>query len=193
MDVFFLTKYGHESSLFFREWTIFLTKYGHESIDFFVKNRKKRASYWLFWPIILVLTELTSFDYIWACQQGVFHEKFEKNYMTASCFWEKGRFFDKIWAWEQFVFLENGRFFDKIWAWVLFFFREKSEEKGIILTFLTNNIVYFWQNWRWFDQIWAWQHGISHEKFEKNDMRALCFWEDGRFSDKIWAWEQLDF
>ena len=29
-----------------------MTKYGHESRDFFVRNRKKRASYRLFWPII---------------------------------------------------------------------------------------------------------------------------------------------
>ena len=36
----FLTKYGHDNSVLFREWTIFLTKSGHESINFFVKNWK---------------------------------------------------------------------------------------------------------------------------------------------------------
>ena len=37
----FLTKYGHESSVCFRELT-FLSQYGHESSWFFVTNRKKR-------------------------------------------------------------------------------------------------------------------------------------------------------
>ena len=36
----FLTKYGHGSSVFYREWSFF-TKYGHPSSYFFVKNRKK--------------------------------------------------------------------------------------------------------------------------------------------------------
>ena len=46
-----LTKYGHASSVLFREWT-FLTKYWYESSDFIVNNWKKRASLWHFWPII---------------------------------------------------------------------------------------------------------------------------------------------
>ena len=40
-----------------------------------------------------------------------------------------------IWA---ACFLENGRFFDKIWAWEQWFFPEKSGKKGIILTFLAH-------------------------------------------------------
>ena len=43
----FLTKCGHKGSVFLEKES-FLKKYGHESIDFFVKNRKKRASYWHF-------------------------------------------------------------------------------------------------------------------------------------------------
>ena len=35
---------------------------------------------------------------------------------------------------ENSVFLENGRFFDKIWAWEQLFCREKSEKKGILST-----------------------------------------------------------
>ena len=30
---------------------VFLTKYGHERSDFFLKDRQKRVSYSLFWPI----------------------------------------------------------------------------------------------------------------------------------------------
>ena len=150
---FFLTKRGDES-YFFLENERFLTKYGHKSSIFFVRNRKKRASYWLFWPIIecsfdriyvfltkfghessgffvksrkkghpidffgpsysVVLTELTSFDQIWACQQMVFHEKFEKKWDEITVFWEIGRFFYKLWAWV--CFLENRRISDEIWA-----------------------------------------------------------------------------
>jgi len=40
MDVFFEKKKGHESNVFFREWTFF-TNHGDESSDFYVKNRKK--------------------------------------------------------------------------------------------------------------------------------------------------------
>ena len=79
--------------------------------------------------------------------------------------------------------------FYKIWAWERWFFREKSEKKGIILTFLAHIIVYF-DRIDVFDQIWAWQQGVFDENFEKIDIRAQRFWKNGRFFDKIWAWEQ---
>ena len=70
---------------------------------------------------------LTKYEYE---SRGVLHKKLEKNDMKAQCFCEDGRFFDKIWAWEQGVFLENGRFFDKIGVREQWFFRAKSEKKG---------------------------------------------------------------
>ena len=38
------------------------------------------------------------------------------------------------------VFFRELTFFDKIWAWDKRFFREKSEKKGILLTFMAHNI-----------------------------------------------------
>ena len=52
MDVI-LTNYGHESYMFFTEWTVFLQKMAMRwEHSFFHDNREKSASYWLFWPII---------------------------------------------------------------------------------------------------------------------------------------------
>ena len=67
--------------------------------------------------------------------------------------------------------------FDKIWTWKQCFFREKSEKKGILLTFLAHNRVVFWQNLRFFDQSCAWEQGVFHEKFEKKGHESTVFWD----------------
>ena len=102
----------------------------------------------------VILTVLTFFWPNKVLKAGGLSWKFWKNNIGAQCFWENGRFFDKIWA-KAVIF-----------SWT-------SEKKGILLTFLAHNIMFFWQNWRFLDQIWAWQHGVFHEK--KNDMKAVCF------------------
>ena len=48
----FLTKYGHEISVFFSEWTFFWQNLGIRAGIFWLKNRIERISYWLLWPII---------------------------------------------------------------------------------------------------------------------------------------------
>ena len=60
--------------------------------------------------------------------------------MRAQCFWEDGRFFDKILELEQFSFRER-KFFYKIWAWEQYFFMKIEKKKGILLTVLPHNIV----------------------------------------------------
>jgi len=74
---FFLTKYGHESRVFFTEWTFF-TKYGYERIDFswkiFMKNLKKGN------PI---------------------------DFFSLYYFWQNWRFFNQIRAWWQEFFHTN--------------------------------------------------------------------------------------
>ena len=50
MDVFCTTN-GHQSYVFFREWTFFRQNLG-ERVVIFSWKIVKRASYWLFWPAI---------------------------------------------------------------------------------------------------------------------------------------------
>ena len=95
MDVF-LTIYGHERSVVFREWTFFC-KYGHKSSDFLVKNHKKRVS-----PLIeCSFDRIDAFWTKYGHDSMGFYKKFEANDMRALCFWEDGRFFDKILVLEQ--------------------------------------------------------------------------------------------
>ena len=104
MDVF-STKYGHESEMFL-ENRRFFTKYGHESSDFFVKNRKTKTSYLLFWPIIWC-----SFHriYIFLPKYGYDSRGFSwqiwKKWYENTVFWRID-IFDKIWTWDQCVFRE---------------------------------------------------------------------------------------
>ena len=72
-----MTKHAHESSLFLENGR-FSIKHGHESI-FFVKL-EKRASNWLFGPIIysVILTELTFFWQIVVVTAGAFIKSFKK-------------------------------------------------------------------------------------------------------------------
>ena len=73
----------------FRERT-FLTKYGHKSSDFFVRNRKKRASYWLFWPIIECSCDrINIFLPIMCMTAGSFSWKIWKKEHESTVFWEK--------------------------------------------------------------------------------------------------------
>ena len=51
MDDFWI-KYWYESIVFFGEWRFFWQNLGMRAVIFFVKNRKGRGSYWLFWPMI---------------------------------------------------------------------------------------------------------------------------------------------
>ena len=101
--------------------------------DFFLKNRKKRASYQLFWPIIQCRFDTIDvfFDQTWALQEGVFHDfvfKWQENtvilkeysiVLTELTFFlpnmgmTEGGFSWKIWKklHESIVFLREWRFF----------------------------------------------------------------------------------
>ena len=117
----------------FKKIDVFLTKYGRESSDFFLKNRKKMASYQLFWPIIQCRFDTIDvfFDQTWALQEGVFHDfvfKWQENtvilkeysiVLTELTFFlpnmgmTEGGFSWKIWKklHESIVFLREWRFF----------------------------------------------------------------------------------
>ena len=117
-------KKWHESTMFLRECTFFwqnmdmravcflengrfLTKYGHESSNFFVKSRKIRASYWLFWPI-----KECSFDRIdvfltdHVNERRGFFMKILKKMAREHCVFTEWTVFDKICGLELRVFTE---------------------------------------------------------------------------------------
>ena len=128
MDVF-LTKYGHESSVIFLEWAFFWQNMGMRVDIFSWKIGNKGASFRLFWPIIYCSFDKIDvfFDQIWACQHGVFHEKFEK--MT----------------WEHCIFKRMNVFLTKYRHWSSVFFRE--------WTFCWQNLgmrasIFLWKIWK---------------------------------------------
>ena len=144
----------------------------------FRENRKEMASYKLFWPIIFCsFDRIDVFNQIWAWLHGVVHKKILNNDMRAPCFLnftfltkyghdsslfsKNGRFFDKIWEWQQWFFVKIGK---KATYWLFWSIIKCSFVR--IDTFLTkyghDNIGFSW-------------------KFEKNDMREPCFWKNGRF------------
>ena len=137
----FLTKYGHESNVFFREFTFFLTKYGHESIDFFVKNREKNGIL-----LTLLAHKQYSFDRIYIFLTKFGHEnrgffiKILKQITLEHCVFERMDVLLPKYGHESILFFKNGRFFDKIWAWEQIFFVE-NRKKCILLTVLAHNIV----------------------------------------------------
>ena len=150
-------KKWHQSTVFLSEWTFFwqnmdftavsflengrfFTKYGHENGVLCVKNRKRRASYRLFWPIILC-----SFDRIyvfWSIMgiRGFFMKSFKKM-KWEHCVFERWTFFRQNMGHESSVSTENGRLFWKNMSIKAVIFREKAENKGILLTFSTHNIL----------------------------------------------------
>ena len=128
----FLTKYGHESTVIFREMTFF-TKYGHESRVCFLENGR-------------------FFKQIWAWEQ-LFLVKIGKNWYLIDFlahFRETGSFFDKIWVWEYCVFIENRHFLTTYRKKNSYFSVQRSEKKCLLLTYRTQNILQFWQNLRFF-------------------------------------------
>ena len=80
----------------------FLTSYKEKNSYFSVKDRKRRASYWLIGPKIYC-----SFDRIYVSlpNKGLTAESFslkiETKWHESTVFWENGHFLDKIWAWEH--------------------------------------------------------------------------------------------
>ena len=80
----------------------FLTTYKKKNSYFSVKDRKRRASYWLIGPKIYC-----SFDRIYVSlpNKGLTAESFslkiETKWHESTVFWENGHFLDKIWAWEH--------------------------------------------------------------------------------------------
>ena len=92
-----IKKKCRESTGFLRKLTLFWQNMGMRAEIFSWKIGKKGASFWLFWPILeCSSTEVTFlFDQIWAWQQRLLHETFEKNDIGKLCFWENGHFFTK--------------------------------------------------------------------------------------------------
>ena len=79
----------------------------------FVKNRKKRASDWLFWPIIYCSFDRIDFLTKYGHDSMVLFMKNLKNYIRAPCFWENGRFLRKY-GHESSVFFREWKFFWQI-------------------------------------------------------------------------------
>ena len=108
-----ILKKWHSNTVFLREWTFFwqnidlravcflengrfFTKYGHKSDDFFVRNRKKKG---------IILTSLAH-NIVLFWQNWRFLIKYGHDSrgffmfflidIRAQCFWENGRFFEKM-------------------------------------------------------------------------------------------------
>ena len=110
-------------NVFFEKGHFFDNTWAWEQI-FFVKNRKKRTSYWLFWPIIIIKCSfdrinvfLTEYRY---GSTGFFMIKLDK-ITWALCFWENGRFFDQRWEWEHSVFKRMDVFGQNMGMWAVTF------------------------------------------------------------------------
>ena len=136
MDVF-LTKYGHESSVIFRERTFFYRIWArdHQSIDFYRKIIKKGILLSISACKIIVLTELTFFGPNMGMTEGVFS-------------WT-------IWSrWHESTVFERNGFFVKIrkkWHLIDFF----GPLYSLVMTEMT-----------FFVQIWVWQQGVSHKNLK---------------------------
>ena len=134
-DVFF-TIWAWEQCVF-QKIDVFVTIRALERLVFLYKSEKKREQF----------TFLTTYGHD---NRVSFMKNLKKRKTWEHCFWKNVRFF-----WQNVgkrgAFFRKWTFFDKMWAWEQYFFREKSEKKGILLTFLPHNIVYFWQRWRFCD------------------------------------------
>ena len=95
----FLTKYGHESIVFFRDLTFFWQNMGIRAVVFSFKIGKKGVPIDFFWPIIYRSFERIDFifDQIWAWKQGVFHVIFQRKWHENTTFLIEWVFFWKIW------------------------------------------------------------------------------------------------
>ena len=100
---------------------------------FFVKNWKKRTSYWLFWPIIIIKC---SFDRINVFlteyrhgSRGFFMKKLDKMTWERCVFEGMDVFLTKDGN-ESIVFLREWTFFDKMWACEQLFLRENLEKRA---------------------------------------------------------------
>ena len=78
---------------------------------------------------------MDALDQVWARQQGVFHEKFEKMTLEHSVLERMENMGIKV-----VCFLENGRFLQNMGMRALIFSR-KIRKKEILLTFLAHNVV----------------------------------------------------
>ena len=83
---------------------VFFDKIWAKAVIFSWTSEKKGILLTFLAHIVVYLDRIDVFDQIWAWQQGVFDENFEKIDIRAQCFWENERFFDKIWAWDKRVF-----------------------------------------------------------------------------------------
>ena len=91
----FLTKYGHESNVFFSKLKFFWQNMGTRKVIFSWKIDKKGHPIDFLAHIILQFWQNWRFLSNIGITAGVFHENFEKNDMKTLCFWENGPFFTK--------------------------------------------------------------------------------------------------
>ena len=101
---FFWQNMDMRAGCFFR-MEVLLTKYGHKSSDFFMRNRKKKGILLTFLAHNIVVL-----DQIWAWQQELSHEKFEKRHKSTA-FLREWTFFWQNMGMRAVWFLENGRSF----------------------------------------------------------------------------------
>ena len=184
----------------------FLTKTGNESIHFFVKNQKKRASYWLFSPIIeLTFGRISVFSVFWPIMwmmKDGFSWKISKNknVIRAPYFWENRHFLTKY-VHESYLFFRDWTSFGQNMGERAVIFSWFSWKKGILWTFLAHNrvsyskISVFWpimwmikggSSWKFWKKT-----SLEHRIFERLDvfwqnmgMKATCFLEIGLFLTK---------
>ena len=128
-------KKGQENTVFLREWTFFWQNMGTKALwflengrffdntwaceqIFFVKNRKKRTSYWLFWPMIITkcsFDKINVFLTIYICRHdsnGFFMKNLDKMTWEHRVFERKDVFLRKYRNESiVFVFLREWTFF----------------------------------------------------------------------------------
>ena len=119
---------------------------------------------------------------------GGFSLNIFKNEMQKLCFWESGRFFDKICTWEQ-GFERMDDFLTKYGYGGRIFFREKYEKKMFFCDFLAHNIYYSFDRIDVFLQNICMTAGAFFMKNVEKTTWAHRFCENVRFYDEIGAWE----
>ena len=154
---FIILKKGYENTVFLREWTFFWQNIGTKALCFlesgrcfdntwaweqifFVKNWKKRTSYWLFWPIFIIKCSFYRINVFLTKHRHDSNEFFMKNLDTMS--WEHHVFermdvFLRKFGNESivFYFLREWTFFLTKYGQVGSYFYVKNWKKGHPLTF----------------------------------------------------------
>ena len=123
---------------FFKRMDVFLTKHGHVSSYFYVKNWKKRASFFLAYDVLEFWQNCCFFTKYRHGSRGFFMKNLTWEH---SVFERMDVFLTKYGHEKSVFFLENVRVFDKNAYEGSKFYGKSCKIKGILLTFLAHNLM----------------------------------------------------